>query len=273
MKPRAFSSLLCLLSLAVCLSTSVYALEARALDRDGRLAEAVEVYSRALAERDRDARLAGFARAQRAFASLVEDGVATAPLFVNLGNAALQAQDRGAAVLAYHRALRLDPSHRAARQNLEHARDRLPGWVPRPEAAAGFEGFFDDRLLPPEWRQGGAAAAFLLGALALALSLRDRPGAWRGVAILAFVVWGVLFASTFVAGTGEQPLAVLVAAETEARSADSALAPLALPEPLPGGVEVGLLEERGGWARVRLANGRDVWVRRSSVTRVAPLPG
>jgi hypothetical protein len=62
--------------------------------------------------------------------------------------------------------------------------------------------------------------------------------------------------------------AVLTAAETPARSSDSARAPLAFPDPLPQGVEVERLEVRGDFARVRLANGRDVWVRSSSVTPV-----
>lgn len=246
---------------------------AHALDREARLVQASDAYSTALAEPDRDARLADFARAQGGFASLVEDGVATAPLFVNLGNAALQAQDLGTAVLAYHRALRLDPDDRTARQNLEYVRGRLPSWVPRPDDAEGFRGFFDDRLLPRAWRVRGAAIAFVLAALSVVLSVRERPGAWRGAAIFCFVVWAVLLASTFAGGPSKRPLAVLVAAETEARSADSALAPTALPEPLPAGVEVDLLEVRQGWARIRLANGRDVWVRRTSVARVDGFTG
>ena len=88
------------------------------------------------------------------------------------------------------------------------------------------------------------------------------------MALFGVVVWGLLLGSTFLGSASERPLAVLIAAETEARSADSVLAPRALPEPLPAGVEVDLLEEREGWARVRLANGRDVWVRRTSVARV-----
>jgi hypothetical protein len=62
---------------------------------------------------------------------------------------------------------------------------------------------------------------------------------------------------------------VLTSDETPARVSDSALAPLAFPEPLPAGVEVERLEVRGDFARIRLANGRDVWVRSSSVTPVA----
>ena len=63
---------------------------------------------------------------------------------------------------------------------------------------------------------------------------------------------------------------MIVVDETPARSADSSLAPLAFPEPLPAGTEVHVAEARSPWARVRLANGRDAWVQESSVTRVEP---
>ena len=65
---------------------------------------------------------------------------------------------------------------------------------------------------------------------------------------------------------------VVTADETVARAADSALAPSAFPQPLPGGVELRIVERRLPWLRVRLANGRDAWVSESSVTSVA-LPG
>jgi len=61
---------------------------------------------------------------------------------------------------------------------------------------------------------------------------------------------------------------VVVAPETVARAADSPIAPSAFPEPLPGGVELRILETRSPWLRVRLANGRDAWVAESSVARV-----
>ena len=47
------------------------------------------------------------------------------------------------------------------------------------------------------------------------------------------------------------------------------LARLAFPDPLPQGVEALRLETRGDFARIRLANGRDVWVRNGSLTPVA----
>jgi SH3-like domain-containing protein len=41
-----------------------------------------------------------------------------------------------------------------------------------------------------------------------------------------------------------------------------------LPAPLPGGVEVRIVEVRSPWLRVRLENGRDAWVAESAVASV-----
>ena len=61
----------------------------------------------------------------------------------------------------------------------------------------------------------------------------------------------------------------MIADEAVARAADSALAPSTLPAPLPGGVEVRILERRSPWIRIRLANGRDAWVAESALMTVA----
>lgn len=239
------------------------------LDRTERLRRALDAYAAALVESDRDARLAGFARAERGFASLVADGVRSAALFTNLGNAALQAQHPGRAVLAYHRALALEPEATTARQNLAHVRSRLPAWVPRRDAAEGAQRLLFYRQIDPRMRATIAALCFAAMAACIALAVRRREGAFRGLAIAFGLAWGSGLASlVYDARTARDDLAVVIADEVAARSADSMLSPLALPEPLPAGVEVEVLEEREGWARVRLANGRDVWVRASVVERV-----
>ena len=245
---------------------------ARASDSNprARLEQALADYAKAQAKSDREARLAGFQRAEQGFAALIEDGAETPSLYTNLGNAALQAGHAGQAVVAYQRALRLDPGSTTAHQNLAHVRSLLPAWVPRPGNADSTEALFAYRRIPVQARSLAAAGCFALAALCLVLSARRREGAWRGLAMLSGLAWLALLASVVLDGRGAQSrAAVLTAEETPARSADSALAPLAFPEPLPPGVEVEQLEVRGDFARIRLANGRDVWVRSSSVTPIA----
>ena len=230
---------------------------AQALDREARLAEASEAYSTALSEPDRDTRLAGFARAQRLFASLVDDGVETAPLYVDLGNAALQAQDSGLAVLSYQRAFdsipRIGPRVRtsslrtSARLYASKTR-RLPRLLRRPS-------------LPRAWR---VRRRDRVRAAALAVPLRSRtPGAWHRPGALGFAVWCYCSPIWAARRRGRSPSR----RRTEAR-ADSALR-----RARSGAfLEVDLLEERelgADPARER----RDVWVRRTSLARVDPTAG
>jgi len=238
------------------------------------LEEAIASYRAALDTSERDARLEGFRSAERSFARVAAGGASNPELYTNLGNAALQAEHLGAAVLAYRRALAIDPDHPRAVQNLEYVRTLLPDWVPKPEPGGLLDSFFFwHRTLARSDRALGAAIGFAIAALLLAAALRFRQPALRTAAILPALVWAALIASVSLGGARLDE-AVVIADETVARAADSALAPSALPAPLPGGVEVRILERRSPWIRIRLANGRDAWVAESAVTTVAePRPG
>lgn len=261
---RAFAALLCV-------HGALPAGPARAAEPEALVAQAVAAYGEAMDTEDRDARLAAFHRAEQLFTQVAQTGVENADLYTNLGNASLQAERLGPAVLAYRRALRLDPDQPRALQNLQHARSLLPGWVPTPHGAGLLDTFFFwHRTLPLATRKGAAALCFALAALLVAASLRLGQGALRNAALVPALAWAALLASVWLdPAEGRRDEAVIVAEETVARSADSPLAPAAFPDPLPGGAEVTILEERPPWARVRLANGRDAWVMGSSVARVS----
>ncbi len=235
------------------------------------LARAIDDYGRALDTEERDQRLEAFHRAEMLFERVIESGARSPGLYTNLANAALQAERLGQAVLGYRRALLFDPDHSRALQNLAHARALLPDWVPRPEPAGVLDSFFFwHRTIPLEDRALAAALCFAAAALALAAGIRTGQNGWRNAALLPGLAWLALAASVWLdpgAGSGDD--AVITAAEVVARSADSALSPVAFPQPLPGGVEVTVLERRPPWLRVRMAGGRDAWISETSVSRVA----
>lgn len=256
---------------ALFVALGLFATAAAAGENDGRVAQqAIDAYTRGLDAEDRELRLDAFRRAERLFAKLVADGARSASLYTNLGNAALQAERLGPAVLAYRRALRIDRGNARALQNLEHARAQLPDWVPRPEPAGLFDSFFFwHRSVPRGQRSLVGAACFALAALLVAAGIRWRQSSLRNAAVLPGLAWIALLASLALDPAARaMDEAVLTADEAVARAADSALAPSAFPQLLPGGVELRVLEERTPWLRVRLANGRDVWLNDSSVTRV-----
>lgn len=268
---HSISSVLVVLWLSLSLSWAPGAVaEPDVSNQAARLGEALAQYATALEEPDRDVRLALFARAEDGFDAVIQAGAKNAALYTNLGHAALQAEHIGRAVLAYHRALGFDPDAAAAQQNLVHIRGLFPSWVPRPKSVDEARPLLFYRQFSSTDRASLAALCFALAAASLAISVRRQEGAWRGIAILGGVAWALVVASIVFDSTEDRTrLAVLTADEVLARSADSRLAALAYPDPLPGGVEVEILEERAEWARIRLYNGRDVWVSRSTVTRVA----
>jgi len=232
--------------------------------------EAVDAYTRGLATEARDERLVAFRESERQFLQVIAGGVENADLYTNLGNAALQGEHLGAAVLAYRRALRLDPDHARALQNLEHARGLMADWVPRRESA-GVAGslFFWHRTLAREERSLAGAVCFLVAGALVAAGIRLRQSALRNSAWVPGLAWLAFMISLAIdAGSGDRGDAVVVAEEAVLRVADSALAPVALPRPLPAGAEVRVLEVRSPWLHVRLANGRDAWLAEDSVARV-----
>jgi hypothetical protein len=241
-----------------------------AVDVEARAREAVETYTRALETEDRDARLAAFRRAENLFADVVAAGAHSPELYTNLGNAALLSEDLGAAVLAYRRALLLEPGHARANQNLDHARSLLPSWVPKPEPPGLLDSaFFWHHTLPPSTRELAASLCFAGAALLVAAGVRSRQRPLRTAALLPALAWlGLLGSLAVEAQQADAQAAVVTANEVVARAADAPLAPSALAEPLPGGSEVEIVGRRAPWLRVRLANGRDSWVQESSVTPV-----
>jgi len=242
------------------------------------LGEAVGEYRAALDSQDRDQRLEKFRRAELLFSRLAtgRDGDSSKPirnadLYVNLGNAALGAERLGPAILGYRRALALDPNHHRAEQNLEHARTLLPDWVPRPERGGLLTTFFAwvGRLSAGEV-QTLAAVMFFLAVALLAGAIRWRQPAFRNLAAVPGILWLLLLGVALSRSFGKSDdAAVVVVPEIIARSADSLGAPPRLPQPLPSGTEVRVVEMRDEWARVRLFDGRDAWLPRSAVELVA----
>jgi tetratricopeptide (TPR) repeat protein len=236
-----------------------------------RIDAAVEAYGEAMESEDRERRLEGFRRSERLFRAAVESGVENAELYANLGNAALQAEHLGPAVLAYRRALRLQPGLERAQQNLQHARTLLPEWVPTPAGAGLLDSFFVwHRTTSTAYRANLAALAFAVAILCIAGSIYFRVGPPRYVAIPAALVWIALIASlAFDPARDAWQEGVVVVEEATARSADSINAPRRFGDLLPGGTEVRILEDRGGWLQIELYNGRNAWLTASNVERIA----
>jgi hypothetical protein len=260
----------------LCFATSASPQEAAppaAVSVDELLEKAVAAYQAGLDGERRDTRLEGFRRAELLFAQARLGGAHSAALYANLGNAALQAEHLGPAVLSYRRALRIDPGYPVAKQNLDHARQQLPQWVPVPAEGGAFDSFFFwHRSVPADRRALFAAACFALASMLGAASIVRRSGTLRNAALIPLLAWIALVVSVALdPARTAAPEGVVIAQDAVARAADSGNAPLRFADPVPGGTEVRILEDRGRWLQIALHNGRTAWVNASTVGRVVPV--
>jgi hypothetical protein len=238
--------------------------------RDAALTEARTAYTEAMAATDRDVRVARFARASALFGELAAAEPDHPELLADWGNAAAGAGDLGTAVLAWRRALRLDPAHERARSNLSWARKQSPTWLPRPAGRGAVDTlFFWHERTTRAQRHLIAAIAFAFAVLLwLPWRIRRRT-LLRRLSVLPAALWLALIVSLLVERDASRD-AVVITDQVILRSADGTGAPAALSTPLPAGAEVTIREERPSWTRIALADGTTGWLPSSAVTRIAP---
>jgi len=235
----------------------------------------VHAYTEAMNTKPRDERLRKFAIAEQLFRQLVAGGARHAPvrnadLYVNLGNAALQAEHLGTAIVAYRRALDLDPGHPRARQNLDYTRSLLPEWVQHEDPTRWIDSlFFWHATLSYGQILIVAALCFLAAAIMLAIGLVRQTLLWRNLALVPALGWLVLTISLIVDPGQTTAQDAVIITEAVLHTADSENAAARLPKPLPNGVEVELLQHRERWSEVRMPDGRTGWVRNSTLELVA----
>jgi tetratricopeptide (TPR) repeat protein len=207
-----------------------------------------------------------------AYQELDRQGVVSADLYYNLGDAHFRRGAVGRAIWSFERALVLDPNDEDARYNLEQARkvaaraakdriegaDREPAWIRLvtavdPSAVAWafalcYVGFFVllgvRRVASADRRAPLAAAAAILGvgaALAGALVF--------GRSRLDQLPFGVVLPDA---------AAVKEGADVNYRTSFDVHA----------GLRVRLVEQDQDWLRIRLANGLEGWVRADDVGRL-----
>lgn len=235
------------------------------------VANAIEEYTSAMEVKERNQRLAKFARAEQMFRQaadeLAKSGQAASPeLLVNLGNAALQAEHVGQAIVAFRQALEQDPGNVQAQQNLAYARRTLPDWVARSADTDLVETlFFWKRLYSERQVDVTAALLFLVGSGLLAIWIATGRTLWRNLAFAPAVVWLVLFGSSFLTPGQSAAEAVVISGGATLYSADSENSPPRMSDPLPDGAEVEILQSRDRWTEVRVT-GRTGWLRASVLT-------
>lgn len=188
-------------------------------------------------------------------------------LAYNAANVHLRLGDVGRAVLMYRRAAELVPGNSDVRRGLAHARRLRVDRIEEPVSAgvARVVLFWHDRL-PARTRAIAFLAlwcAFWAGFLLRMLAAGLRSGRWLRPAGAACLLLAGALAASLAADAidaAAAPPGVITAAAVVARQGDGHSYEPSFESALHGGTEFRLLEDRGEWWRIRLADGRRTWI-------------
>ncbi len=211
-----------------------------------------------------------YQEAIREYEELLKGGV-SAELYYNLGNAYFRTERVTQAVLAYERALRLAPSDKDVRFNLQFARARTVDKI-TPESEAFFVTWYRsvvNVLTSDEWAVVSIGSFLLMLLLLVAYLFAPRVWMIKG-GFYGAVVCAVLFAlSTWMAVeqkrvVTEKDSAVIVAKEVEVKKTpeEGSETEMTLHE----GTRVDVTDRAvKGWTGVKLSDGREGWLRTKAI--------
>ena len=203
-----------------------------------------------------------FGQAAQAYQQLVDQGFADSALFYNLGNAYFKQGDHGRAILNYRRAEQLAPRDADIKANLDLARTQI---VDQSQETEPNEGLFSSvGRWTQQWLTVNELAIAVLVAwilfVVLMIIFSHLPKATvlrEGVQYLVIMTALVLIAG--IAGLGSrlylaktQAEAVVLSQEVNVTSGPGAH--YVTEFTLHNGTEVHLMESRGNWTRLALAD-------------------
>ncbi|GIW45900.1 MAG: hypothetical protein KatS3mg077_3182 [Candidatus Binatia bacterium] len=211
-----------------------------------------------------------YAAAIAAYEGAIAQGVASANLFFNLGNAYFKAGHLGKAILNYERARWLAPRDADVLANLEFARAQAHSPACTPQWWEHLLWPLASRLSPMAlWSVVSSLYAAVLVAGSLAILHRNWRPRW-GIAAVAFAAalaftganlfWREFFRPWGTYAVTLQTVAVRFAPESTATEHFR----------LPAGAPVRIRERRGDWALVQRCDGRRGWVPAVNVEALDP---
>ena len=214
---------------------------------------------------------ARWSEARQAWEEISAAGLESAGLYYNIGNACFKEGDLAHAVLWYERSLKVNPSYADARFNLEFARSRVQDRIEEvPEFFLEQWGRKACWLLP-----SGVWAVLCLVFLGVTLALlllfllgsggARKAGFFSGIATLLLCLLCLDFAFWQRTDARKHDSAIVTEAVTEVKSSPGSGVSLFV---LHEGTKVKMLETVGEWENIELADGRQGWLRHSSVERI-----
>jgi hypothetical protein len=234
------------------------------------LSNALESFDRgsALLKNAPDEALAAFRQARDKLESVVDAGIDNGPLYYNLGNTHVRLGEIGEAIADYCRAERLIPNDQRLKANLRFARSLMRDHI-KPSGKRTFMQtvFFWHYSWPLRARRTAAMIGYgLFWLLLVARGLWPRVNA--GYPVLVCLAFWVLLGVSVAIDLRSQSRpseGVLVTNDVVVRKGNGEGYDPQFEHPLHEGVEFKVIEQRGGWLRIELADGNQGWVRNREV--------
>lgn len=217
-----------------------------------------------LAEKDPDQARDIFRKAALRFERMArEGGIENGKLYYNIGNAYFRMEDLGRAILNYRRALQYIPNDENLQQNLSYARARCRDRIPEPERRMVLKTLFfwhyDFTMRARSLIFASAFTAFWILAIGRLFWRRALFGpALVVTGLLAVLMFGSVLTDSI--RLRRERSGVIISAEAVARKGDSMSYEQSFTEPLHAGTEFVVLEDRGDWVEIRLADERTCWL-------------
>lgn len=230
--------------------------------------------SEALWSRANDSYAAGeYAAALADYEAILNDGKHSAALYYNLANTYFKLEQLGRAILYYNRALRLSPADEDIRHNLEYAEqmtkdsiEKIPEFILTTWVRA-IRGV----LSSTAWTVVSLVMLTLSLAMALVFLLSQRMS-WRKTGFYVMILAAVLFVVTTLFAISERreivnsrEAIIMNSAVSIKSSPDRAATELFV---LHEGTKVFVGEALGGWAEVRISDGRKGWIEESRIEKI-----
>ena len=244
------------------------------------LNEAGELYSRAVAVAKTDVAEANdlFTSAATKYQLLVDSGISNSRLYINLGNAYLQSNQLGHAIVNYERAKKIEPNNRQLAVNLELANSLVKG---QSESAAQPAASVTMSSIVGQLRESNRTVVSFVG---------RKPIVWTLV-ISSIVFWSLMIVSALGTSTNRIPLkriaiaplmvliltttsyglsnltspnsydGVIVANNVTLHSGDGEQFDEVTTLKTAQGHRVKYLDRRGDWAKIETATKQSGWVR------------
>lgn len=191
-----------------------------------------------------------------------EADVANGPLFYNLGNIYFRLGDMGRAILNFRKAQKFTPNDVNLKRNLAYARRNCQDSVQEEESKKVMKTlFFWHYDFSLAIREVIFIICFCAFWLLCALRLKLK-GYGTGIGLVACGILAVVVASSMMISeySHRQASGVILSAEVVGRTGNSEAYERSFQEPLHAGTEFDLLETRGNWMEIRLADGKTCWI-------------